>query len=357
MKSKHLFTFASVAMFVFALAFGIHIYAVGTRDRRERAYWKKLDRILSDAKFEGSYLLARDGKIIASGGRGTVSTEKPEEKSKAIGRDSTVAINSLTKQFTGVAIYQLLNEGKLRLDAPIGTYLSDCPYGSQVTVQQLLEMQSGIPNFSNEQAIRDKYGDQIYSGMDPAALRADVMALQLNRAPGEKFEYSNTNYYLLGLIIEAVSGERYEDYIQQHIIKQVGMRHTGFDWNQDEVRPYDPRKKGDGREFAPAFTFSAGEMTSTVIDLYLWQNYLYGGGFAGIVPQELFPNDGYHMGLNRKGSVFRHAGATHLHRSNMLYDTSTKEQVILLGRRPESDLNELTDALKEWLSEEEKFYK
>ena len=151
LKSKHLFTLASVAMFVFVLLVGIRIYLAGGADRRDRAYWKKLDRILSDAKFEGSYLLARDGKIIASGGRGTVSTDNQTP----IGRDSTVAINSLTKQFTGVAIYQLLNEGKLRLDAPIGTYLPDCPYGSQVTVQQLLEMKSGLPNFSDEQSLRD----------------------------------------------------------------------------------------------------------------------------------------------------------------------------------------------------------
>ncbi len=349
LKSKHLFTLASVAMFVFVLLVGIRIYLAGGADRRDRAYWKKLDRILSDAKFEGSYLLARDGKIIASGGRGTVSTDNQ----MPIGRDSTVAINSLTKQFTGVAIYQLLNEGKLRLDAPIGTYLPDCPYGSQVTVQQLLEMKSGLPNFSDEQSLRDKYGDQIYSGMDQAALRADVFALQLKTTPGETFEYSNTNYYLLGLIIEQLSGEKYEDYIQKNLIQAVGMRHTGFNWNDAEVRPFDPQKNGDGREFAPAFTFSAGEMTSTVVDLYLWQNYLYGGGFSGIVPQDLFKENGYHMGLNRKDGVFRHAGATHLYRSNMLYDTNTKEQVILLGRRPESDLNELTDALKEWLTHEE----
>ena len=65
-------------------------------------------------------------------------------------------------------------------------------------------------------------------------------------------------------------------------------------------------------------------MTSTVLDLYQWQKYLYGGGFPGIVPQELFTDGGYHMGLNEKDGVFRHAGATHLYRSNMLYDTKDR---------------------------------
>ena len=349
-------------MFVLVFAFGIRVYQVGSGVRKEKAHWKKLDRILSKADFEGSYLLAKDGKILVADGRGQLSDKKEQDSDESkqqtsnvnankIGRESTVAINSLTKQFTGVAIYQLLNEGKLSLDANIGTYLSDCPYGDRITLRQLLEMKSGLPNFSDEESIREKYGDQIYSGMDPASLRADIMALQLTDAPGEKFEYSNTNYYLLGLIIEKVSGESYENYITNHLLKPIGMRHTGFDWNQAAVRPYDPRKEGDGREFSPVFTYAAGEMTSTVLDLYQWQKYLYGGGFTGIVPQELFTDGGYHMGLNEKDGVFRHAGATHLYRSNMLYDTKTGDQVILLGRRPESDLNELTTELKEWIDE------
>lgn len=363
MKSKHLFSLASVAMFVVVIAFGVRIYRVGDSARKEKAHWKKLDRILSEANFEGSYLLAKDGKILISSGRGDFSYDKkkvPDEKSQStdpendpnkIGRESTVAINSLTKQFTGVAIYQLANEGKLSLDATIGTYLSDCPYGDRITLKQLLEMKSGLPDYAEEQALRDKYGDEIYSGMDPASLRADIMALTLKETPGEKFEYTNTNYFLLGLIIEKVSGESYENYITAHLLKPIGMRHTGFDWNLAAVRPFDPSKQGDGREFSHVFTFSAGEMTSTVLDLYQWQKYLYGGGFPGIVPQELFTDGGYHMGLNEKDGVFRHAGATHLYRSNMLYDTKTGDQVILLGRSPESDLNDLTTALKEWIDE------
>ncbi len=347
MKSKHLYFLASVVMFVLVIAFGLRIYQVGGGVRKEKAHWKKLDRILADAHFEGSFLLAKDGKILISGGRGQLY----DEDTRNIDRESTVAINSLTKQFTGVAIYQLANEGKLSLDATIGTYLSDCPYGDRITLKQLLEMKSGLPDYAEQQALRDKYGDEIYSGMNPASLRADIMALEPTETPGEKFEYTNTNYYLLGYIIEKVSGESYEDYITTHLLKPIGMRHTGFDWNLAAVRPYDPNKGAYSREFSHVFTFSAGEMTSTVLDLYQWQKYLYGGGFPGIVPQELFTDGGYHMGLNEKDGVFRHAGATHLYRSNMLYDSKTGDQVILLGRRPESDLNELTSALKQWIDE------
>jgi len=102
-------------MFVIVIAFGVRIYRVGGSARKEKAHWKKLDRILSEANFEGSYLLAKDGKILISSGRGDLSYDKkkvPDEKSQStdpendpnkIGRESTVAINSLTKQFTGVA--------------------------------------------------------------------------------------------------------------------------------------------------------------------------------------------------------------------------------------------------------------
>ena len=110
--------------------------------------------------------------------------------------------------------------GNVSLDATIGTYLSDCPYGDRITLKQLLEMKSGLPDYAEEQALRDKYGDAIYSGMDPASLRADIMALTLKETPGEKFEYTNTNYFLLGLIIEKVSGESYENYITAHLLNR-----------------------------------------------------------------------------------------------------------------------------------------
>jgi CubicO group peptidase (beta-lactamase class C family) len=136
-------------------------------------------------------------------------------------------IGSLTKSFTALAVMQLVEGGKVALDAPVQRYLpwfrvADLHASAQMTVRHLLNQTSGLPASAGEIPLTD-----YDAGPDAAERQAQALAaLDLPRVPGAAFEYSNANYNLLGLIIAAVGGEPYADYVQTHILTPLGMNRT-----------------------------------------------------------------------------------------------------------------------------------
>jgi CubicO group peptidase (beta-lactamase class C family) len=137
------------------------------------------------------------------------------------------AVGSLTKSFTALAVMQLVEAGKIELDAPVQRYLpwfrvADPRASAQMTVRHLLNQTSGLPTSSGEIPLADLDDSPGATERQARALSTLVLA----RPVGSAFEYSNSNYRLLGLIIEAASGESYADYIQEHIFTPLGMSHT-----------------------------------------------------------------------------------------------------------------------------------
>ncbi|MBN2115816.1 MAG: beta-lactamase family protein [Anaerolineales bacterium] len=136
-------------------------------------------------------------------------------------------IGSLSKSFTALAVMQLVEAGKIDLDAPVQRYLPwfrivDPQASAQMTVRHLLNQTSGLPTSAGEIQLAD-FDDR----PDAAERQARALvALKLTRPVGSEFEYSNANYNLLGLIIESASGESYPDYIQTHIFTPLGMSHS-----------------------------------------------------------------------------------------------------------------------------------
>jgi CubicO group peptidase (beta-lactamase class C family) len=136
-------------------------------------------------------------------------------------------IGSLTKSFTALAVMQLVEAAKVELDAPVQRYLpwfrvADPQASAQMTVRHLLNHSSGLPVLPSELALTD-FDDR------PDATERQVRALstlKITRPVGSKCEYSNYNFNILGLILEAASGERYADYIQAHLFDPLGMSHS-----------------------------------------------------------------------------------------------------------------------------------
>jgi CubicO group peptidase (beta-lactamase class C family) len=136
-------------------------------------------------------------------------------------------IGSLTKSFTALAVMQLVEAGKIDLDAPVQRYLpwfrvADPQASAQMTVRHLLNQTSGLSTASGRISLAD-FDDR--PGATERQARA-LSTLKLSRPVGSAFEYTNANYNLLGLIIEAASGESYADYIQNHILTPLDMSHT-----------------------------------------------------------------------------------------------------------------------------------
>ncbi|MDO6473478.1 serine hydrolase [Maribacter sp. 1_MG-2023] len=235
-----------------------------------------LKEYLAYSKFNGSALVAKDGKVIFKKGYGMANMEwdipnNPNTKHR---------LGSVTKQFTAMLILQLAAEGKLDLQAPITTYLPEYPKenGDKITTHHLLTHTSGIPNYTS---FPDFFKDV---SRDPYTLEEFTTKFQdmdLEFTPGEKFNYSNSGYFLLGVLIEKLSGKTYEEMLDEKIFFPLGMKESGFDHHSTILknRATGYEKNGNGFINSPfldmSIPYAAGSLYATVEDLYLWDQALY----------------------------------------------------------------------------------
>ncbi len=181
------------------------------------------DRLAGLASFAGSMIVARDGKEPWTYTAGTFS--KDDERSITL--ETPMFLASAGKMFTAVGILQLVEKGQVELDAPLSRYLPDYPNSdmAKVTIRQLLSHRGG----TGEDGILQREDDA-----NRAWVRTinDLIKLNGNRAPdyqpGSKFDYSNYGFILLGAVIERVSGQSYQYFIQQSIFDPAGMTHASF---------------------------------------------------------------------------------------------------------------------------------
>ncbi|UTW62665.1 serine hydrolase [bacterium SCSIO 12741] len=188
-------------------------------------------------------------------------------------------IGSVTKQFTAIAILQLMEEGKLSIKDPIQKFLINFPKKEYpLTIEHLLTHTSGLAEIT-ELEVFEK--DLMQNGCDPDSLVNYFKDLPLEFEPGSQFSYCNSGYHLLGLIIEQVSGEDYNQYISNHLLSPAGMTHTLADRTDSII---DRRAMGyeevDGRIQKATFIdmsipFSAGNLLSTANDLNKWYQALF----------------------------------------------------------------------------------
>ena len=219
--------------------------------------------------------IAEHGDIIYSHAYGYADREKRSPATV----DTYYEIGSITKQFTAAAILQLLEAGKLHLDDKLSVYLPDAPHAGEVTLRQLLAQVSGMPEYLYAL-------DAAGALSKPASfdqLMSYIAGKPLDFPPGSRWAYCNTNYILLGRVIEVVTHESYQHYVQTHLLDLTGMTHTFT--TADEARlpgmatgyASDQGKVGQGRVIAATVGWSAGFLVSTVADLEKWNEALRGG--------------------------------------------------------------------------------
>lgn len=186
--------------------------------------------------FRGAVYMTRGGEEIYSGGAGKANKDTGADNSA----DVVYHIASLTKQFTAAAILKLCEENKMSTDDTLSKYFHEYKTGADITVHNLLSMQSGIPDFVTEY---DENGNEtgggsvkIIDGVEDGksarknrdALRAWIFSQKLLFGQGERYCYSNSNYFLLGEIIEKVSGTTYYDYLKTNFFQPLDMTTAGF---------------------------------------------------------------------------------------------------------------------------------
>ena len=227
-------------------------------------------------RFMGSVLVAKGGQVVFEKGYGFASVELNVPNTPA----TKFRLGSITKQFTATAIMQLQEQGKLNVSDPLCKFIDDCPEAwKPVTVHHLLTHTSGIPSYTSMPDFQQpKFKRVPLKPLDIAFLTKDK---PLEFQPGEKWNYDNTGYVLLGYIVEKVSGEKYADYLRKHIFAPLDMNDSGY----DDTRTLLPNRAAgysrgpDGLRNADFLDMSlphaAGSLYSTARDLYRWDRALY----------------------------------------------------------------------------------
>jgi CubicO group peptidase (beta-lactamase class C family) len=259
---------ASVPRTLLLPAFLLAAAALPAQDRGLEA---RIDAYLApyvkDKNFLGAVLVAEGDRVLASRAFGESSYELHVPNSP----ETRFHIASVSKPFTAAAILLLAERGRLRVSDPLSRFLPDFPGARSITLENLLTHTSGIANVNN----LPEYASASRFPQTPRSLVELFQSKPLRFEPGSKYEYSNSNYNLLALVIEQVSGKGYGEFLREAIFGPVGLHDTGHDGDASEIianaaSGYQPRG-ADGLERSAYIDWSAktgnGSLYSTTRDL------------------------------------------------------------------------------------------
>lgn len=241
---------------------------------------QELDRLVTKyhqlRQFHGAVLVANEKGVILKKGYGFANREWQVPNTP----DTKFRIASITKQFTSMVIMQLVAEGRLELDDALTKHLPDYrkDTGDRVTIAHLLSHTSGIPSYTSLPGFFE------HESRNPSTVSDFVKKFasgDLQFEPGTKYAYNNSGYFLLGAIIEKVTGKTYAQALQERIFGPLGMKSSGYDVSATVLS-----KRASGYDFKPdgyanaayldmTVPYAAGALYSTVEDLYLWDRALY----------------------------------------------------------------------------------
>lgn len=317
-------------------------------------------------EFNGSILVAKDGETILKKGYGYANFEwsipnNPETK---------FYIGSLTKQFTSMLIMQLVEEQKLDLDAKISNYLPtfNKSIADSITIFHLLTHTSGLMDYTNEEFWEDSV--KLFHTRD--YILNNYCGKSLKFVSGTQFEYSNAGYFVLGVIIERITGKDFEEVLRERILIPLGMKNTGM-FNPSKIVDESATgyiKSNDLMQRASYLdlrnVFSAGGMYSTVEDLFIWDKALYSetlitSKYKDMLFKPYLSNYGFGWGildykLGNSGKsihVITHKGAVKGYKSILFRITNNQHTIILLDNTYSESLDfEMCEKIMEILYHE-----
>lgn len=222
-----------------------------------------------------SVAIAKNGTVLYSQGFGYEDLSTCQAVQPAI----AFQIGSVTKQFTAAAVLQLQNAGTLNIDDPVVTYLGSYPFDPRITLRMLLNQTSGLQDYHNFPA-----ASSWLNGVPEQTVLSPIAAATLLFAPGTAYAYSNSNYFVLGSVIEAVSGTTYSDFMAANIFEPLGLSSTSYGQPPAFASPYNAAH-GPGLIVDPSYNFAAGALWSNVQDLASWDAALLNGK---VIPAPLF---------------------------------------------------------------------
>jgi CubicO group peptidase (beta-lactamase class C family) len=325
----------------------------------EAATKARLDQIansyMANNAFMGTVLVVEGDRVLLDKGYDMANLEWQVPNVP----DAEFRLGSLTKQFTATLILLLQQDGKLNVNDPVSKYITNAPPAwAKITLANLLSHTSGIPSFTGFKEF------QAWA-MNPHTPEEELAFFRdkpLEFEPGSKFEYSNSNYIVLGVVIEKVSGRKYADLLHERIFDPLGMKATGLDSDElvlpKRAEGYHPGPHGleVARSESMTIPWSAGAIYSTTGDLLKWEHGLFGGKVLNSDSLKLMttPVKGnYGFGVfieNRDGvRVISHGGGIEGYNTSLKYAPDKQIAVVVLsnvnGMAPDTMSNQLMDTV------------
>lgn len=297
----------------------------------------------------GGFMLIRSGGSDHASSFGSTVRGGQQEPTA----DTVFRIGSTTKTFTGTLILQLVDEGLLALDDPVSRYRTDVPRGEDITIEMLLKMRSGLANYTDDNAWADLIMTNPTKAVDPEEMLAIAFKQDLLFEPGSKYQYSNTNTVLLGVIAEALTGKNLTTLVSERLTVPLGLKNTGIPERNDATLPqpfahgYSVLDEADGEmvdvtDFNPSWASGAGAGFSTSAELADWVEALTGGRLLREETQKLRMNSvvpvtedtgpaspGYGLGIARIAGLYGHNGQLPGYNSYMGSDPSRALTVVI----------------------------
>lgn len=277
-------------LYLFIFLTGLSTLSFG-QSKQDKELVKQLDKSVSEnlKKYAPgcAVLVAKKGEVLLEKGYGTANLELNVPMST----EMAFRIGSITKQFTAISILQLVDKGQIALKDSIQKFIKDFHFkGKTITIENLLTHTSGIKGYEQIDA---KIPNVMRIDFSPKVIIDSLDKLSLEFVPNTKYNYSNSNYFLLAYIVEQVSGKSYQQYLKENIFAPAGLNSTFYE-SQTEIIP----NRANGYSFSEgkywnidfismALIYGAGALRSTVGDLYEWHKALYEGK---LIKKETFLN-------------------------------------------------------------------
>lgn len=266
---------AFLAVIIAASCAWLVFYAHGVVAREAN---KRMERQVEKGFFSGTVLVSRAGKVIFERAYGMANSEDKIPNTL----ETRFRIGSITKTFTAILVMQLEGEHRLALTDSVCSCIDECPPGwADIKLHHLLSHTSGIYNYTRGAGDAEKIKALFATPHTPAGIFARFVHQPLGFSPGEKFEYSNSNYWLLQRVVEKVTGQSYEELLRRRILEPAGMHDSGFthDWNKVPHAAVGYWMSREGKiERAPvvdgSLSFGDGGIYSTVLDLQKFSDAL-----------------------------------------------------------------------------------
>ena len=301
--------------------------------------------------FMGTVLVAKGDRLLINRGYGFANLEWNTPNTP----DTRFRIASITKQFTAASILILQERGKLKVEAPLKTYLPDTPQAwNDVTIFNLLTHTSGIPDFIQLADFRSF----TTLPLRPEQLIAKIRDKPLQFAPGSDRAYSNAGYTLLGLVVEKLAGESYAQFVKENLLDPAGMQDSGYDTHAAVIH-----RRASGYTYGPVgfenapyldmrIPFAAGGLYSTTGDLLRWERALFGGKILSSASLEQMTtpfkqNYGFGLVIRKLGDdkIIDHSGSLEGFNTRLIHGERNNLVVVVLSNVGGPVTDQLADDL------------